>query len=116
MRRYSLRKMSPILIVITLLVIIITPTTLQPSLATVNLSANTTTTDIKYNSFTLTPSNQSSLADKTNVTLRGTFIRIPDEKGIGNWRLLLQPALDELNRRRPDMNIQIEYIDPGNEP
>jgi multiple sugar transport system substrate-binding protein len=116
MRRYYFLKISPIVIVITLLVIIITPTTLQPSLATANLSANTTTTDIKYNSFTLTPSNQSSLADKTNVTLRGTFIRIPDEKGIGNWRLLLQPALDELNRRRPDMNIQIEYIDPGNEP
>src|SRR5215204_4291556 len=117
MRRYYFLKISPILIVITLLVIIITPTTLQPSLATANLSANTTTTDIKYNSLTLAPSNQSSsIADKTNVTLRGTFIRIPDEKGIGNWRLLLQPALDELNRRHPDMNIQIEYIDPGNEP
>jgi multiple sugar transport system substrate-binding protein len=116
MRRHSLLKMSPILIVITLLMIIITPTTLQPSLATANLTANITTTDIKYNSLTLAPSNQSSLADKTNVTLRGTFIRVPDEKGIWNWGLLLQPALDELNRRHPDMNIQIEYIDPGNEP
>ena len=120
MRRYYFLKISPIVIVITLMMVIIAaPTTLQPSLATLNLSANTTTTtDIKYNSSTLAPSNQSSssLADKTNVTLRGTFIRIPDEKGIWNWRLLLQPALDELNRRRPDMNIQIEYIDPGNEP
>src|SRR5215212_2614252 len=29
----------------------------------------------------------------------------------GRWNQLLQPALDELNRRHPDMNIQIEYIE-----
>jgi multiple sugar transport system substrate-binding protein len=99
------------------MIIITTPTTiLQPSLATAatNLSANTTTTtttDTQYNSFTLVPSNQSStssLVDKTNVTLRGLLTDLGDP---GRWNQLLQPALDELNRRHPDMNIQIEYTD-----
>ncbi|MFL6484121.1 MAG: hypothetical protein ACJ70Z_05340, partial [Nitrososphaera sp.] len=100
--------------------IITTPTILQPTLATtaINLSANTTTantttattTYTKNNTFTLIPSNQSStsLADKTNVTLRG---HLTDLGAPGRWKELLQPALDELSRRHPDMNIQIEYTD-----
>src|ERR671919_1134219 len=101
MRRYCIRKMSPIVIVIALLVIIITPTTLQPSLATAN--------------YTIVPSNQttSTVVDKTNVTLRGLLTDLGDP---GRWNQLLQPALDELNRRHPDMNIQIEYTySPQNE-
>ena len=91
-------------------IIITTPTILQPILGTANLSSNNTAST-EYNSFTLVPSNQSStstssLSSKTNVTLRGIF----DDLGVpGSWNLLLQPALDELNRRHPDMNIQIEY-------
>jgi multiple sugar transport system substrate-binding protein len=112
MRRYFIRKMrSPILIVITLLVIIVTPTTLQPSLATTN-----STTDIPDNQFfkmtVMSNQSTSTVGDKTNVTLRGIFNTIPDERGFGNWKQLLQPALDELNRRHPDMNIQIEYTEP----
>jgi multiple sugar transport system substrate-binding protein len=117
-QQYCIAKRGRVVIVIALLIIIITtPTTiLQPALATAatNLSANTTTsitTDTKYNSFTLVPSNQSStssLADKTNVTLRGLLTDLGDP---GRWNQLLQPALDELNRRHPDMNIQIEYTD-----
>jgi multiple sugar transport system substrate-binding protein len=102
---------SPILIVITLLVIIVTPTTLQPSLATTN-----STTDIPDNQFfkmtVISNQSTSTVGDKTNVTLRGIFNTIPDERGFGNWKQLLQPALDELNRRHPDMNIQIEYTEP----
>ena len=48
------------------------------------------------------------LLDKTNVTLRGLFTDLANP---GRWNQLLQPALDELNRRHPDMNIQIEYAD-----
>jgi hypothetical protein len=101
--------MRPILIVITLLGAIITPTTLQPSVAT----ANYTTADTPDNQFfhmTVT-SNQSTstVGDKTNVTLRGIFDIVPNDQGFGNWNLMLQPALDELNRRHPEMNIQIEY-------
>src|SRR5919108_667054 len=98
MRRYCIRKMSPIVIVVALLVMIfITPTTWQPSLATAN--------------YTLVPSNQttSTVVDKTtNVILRGIFDDIGES---GLWNQLLQPALDELNRRHPDMNIRIEYTD-----
>jgi multiple sugar transport system substrate-binding protein len=102
--QYCIPKMSPV--VIALLMIIITPTILQPALATANIPSNTTT---QYNSYTLVPSNQSStLLDKTNVTLRGLFTDLGDP---GRWNQLLQPALDELNRRHPDMNIQIEYAD-----
>ena len=104
-------------VVTALIIIIITPTTiLQPILATTatNLPpTNTTTYDdnnsgYNNNSFTLVPSNQSSVLDKTNVTLRGLFTDLANP---GRWNQLLQPALDELNRRHPDMNIQIEYAD-----
>jgi multiple sugar transport system substrate-binding protein len=105
-------------VVIALITIIITPTTiLQPTLATTatNLPPTNTTTyddnNSEYNnnySFTLVPSNQSSVLDKTNVTLRGLFTDLANP---GRWNQLLQPALDELNRRHPDMNIQIEYAD-----
>ncbi|HZA48887.1 MAG TPA: extracellular solute-binding protein, partial [Nitrososphaera sp.] len=110
-------KGSPVTTALLMIIIIATPTTiLQPALgtATTNLSTNTTTTitttDIEYNSITLVPLNQSStsLVDKTNVTLSGLFNVHNDP---GNWNQLLQPALDELNRRHPDMNIQIEYDD-----
>jgi multiple sugar transport system substrate-binding protein len=101
------------LVVITALlmtIIITTPTILQPILGTANLSSNNTAST-EYNSFTLVPSNQSStstssLSSKTNVTLRGIFDDLGEP---GSWNLLLQPALDELNTRHPDMNIQIEY-------
>jgi ABC-type glycerol-3-phosphate transport system substrate-binding protein len=102
-------------VVIALITIIITPIILQSALATAatNLPpTNTTTTNVEnnseYNSFTLVPSNQSSVLDKTNVTLRGLFTDLANP---GRWNQLLQPALDELNRRHPDMNIQIEYAD-----
>ena len=112
MRQYCVRRMSPVVIVITLLVIIVTPTTLQPSVATTN---NTTadTQDNPFSHMTVT-SNQSTstVGDKTNVTLRAIFATVPNELGIGNWNLILQPALDELNRRHPEMNIQIEYAEP----
>jgi multiple sugar transport system substrate-binding protein len=115
MRQYYVRRMSPVVIVITLLVIIVTPTTLQPSVAT----TNNTTADTPDNPFfhmTVT-SNQSTstVGDKTNVTLRAIFATVPNELGIGNWNLILQPALDELNRRHPEMNIQIEYAEPYGE-
>jgi multiple sugar transport system substrate-binding protein len=97
------------------MIIIITPTILQPALTTSsNLSANTTNPDdAGYNSFTLIPSNQSttsvlSSVEKTNVTLKGLFNVQVDP---GRWNQLLQPALDELNRRHPDMNIQLEYTE-----
>jgi len=104
-------------VVIALITIIITPTTiLEPTLATTAtnlLPTNTTTYDdnnseYNNNSFTLVPSNQTSVLDKTNVTLRGLFTDLDNP---GRWNQLLQPALDELNRRHPDMNIQIEYAD-----
>ena len=101
-----------------MIVIIATPTILQPALGTTttNLSTNTTTTTAtEYNSFILVPLNQSStsLSDKTNVTLRGLFNVQIDP---GRWNQLLLPALDELNRRHPDMNIELEYTDfPYNE-
>jgi multiple sugar transport system substrate-binding protein len=113
---YCISKMS--LVAIALLVIIIASTILQPALATASLPLNTTTSAPKerapspyteYNSFTLVPSNQSStLLNKTNVTLKGLFTDLAKP---GRWNQLLQPALDELNRRHPDMNIQIEYDD-----
>jgi multiple sugar transport system substrate-binding protein len=101
------------------MIIIITPTILQPTLATTatNLSANTTITttanDAAYSSFTLVPSNQStsissSSEEKHNVTLRGLFNIQVDP---GRWNQLLQPAIDELNRRNPDMNIELEYTE-----
>jgi multiple sugar transport system substrate-binding protein len=113
--QYCIAKTGPVVIVIValLMIIITAPTILQPALTTANLSANITTdTGNNNNSFTLFPSNQSrsvsSLVDKTNVTLRGLFTDLADP---GRWNQLLQPALDELNRRHPDMNIQIQYTD-----
>jgi multiple sugar transport system substrate-binding protein len=108
MSYYCIAKMN--LVVITALlttIIITTPTISQPTLGTANLSSNSTTST-EYNSSTLIPSNQSStsLLGKTNVTLRGIFTDLGDP---GRWNQLLQPALDELNRRHPDMNIELEY-------
>jgi multiple sugar transport system substrate-binding protein len=106
-------------VVIALITIVITPTFLQPTLATADTNLppiNSTTYDdnnSEYNSFTLVPSNQSSVLEKTNVTLRGLFTDLANP---GRWNQLLQPALDELNRRHPDMNIQLEHTDfPYNE-
>jgi multiple sugar transport system substrate-binding protein len=117
--QYCIAKTGPVVIVIALLMIIITtPTTiLQSTLATSTdfpSSNNTITTFPEYNSsFTLVPSNRSTttsaLLDKTtNVTLRGIFDDLGEP---GAWNELLQPALDELSRRHPDMNIQIQYDD-----
>src|ERR687896_503240 len=116
MKRYLIRKMNPILIVMTLLLIIVTPPISHPSLVTAN---NTTTADTQDNEFfhmTVT-SNQSTstVGDKTNVTLRANLVTIPNPQGIGNWNHTLQLALDELNRRHPEMNIQIDYSEPYNE-
>src|SRR5829696_425410 len=85
--------MSPVVIAL-VMIIITTSTVLQPVLAS--------------NSITLVPSNQSStsLPGKTNVTLRGLFTDLGES---GRWNQLLLPALDELNRRHPDMNIELEY-------
>src|SRR5919106_6540279 len=117
MRRYCIHKMSPIVIVITLLVIIVTPTTLQPSVATSNDTTTADTPDASLFHMTVA-SNQSTtstVGDKTNVTLRAILVTIPNERGFGNWNHTLQAALDELNRRHPEMNIQIEYAEPYTE-
>src|ERR671919_542747 len=113
MSRYCVPKMGSI--AIALLTIIIMPPILQPALATAtNLPpANTIIYDDNNNEFnnsvTVLSSNQSgTLLDKTSVTLRGLFTDLANP---GRWNQLLQPALDELNRRHPDMNIQIEYDD-----
>ena len=113
MNQYCISGMYPVLIA--LITIIITPTILQSALATASTNlppTNTTSYDdnnSQYNSVTLVPSNQSSaLLDKTNVTLRGLFTDLGES---GRWIELLQPALDELNRRHPNMNIQLEYTD-----
>jgi multiple sugar transport system substrate-binding protein len=109
---YCIAKMNLVVITALLMIIIITtPTILQPILGTANLSSSNTTSTEYNSSFTLVPSNQStisttSLSDKSNVILRGLFDHLGEP---GSWNLLLQPALDELNRRHPDMNIQIEY-------
>jgi multiple sugar transport system substrate-binding protein len=108
MSYYCIAKMNLVVITALLMTIIITtPTISQPTLGTANLSSNSTTST-EYNSSTLIPSNQSStsLLGKTNVTLRGIFTDLGDP---GRWNQLLQPALDELNRRHPDMNIELEY-------
>ena len=110
MSQYCIRNMSPFVVIITLLVIIITPTTLQPSLATANNTGDTPDA-LSSNMITYVPSNQSTstLADKTNVTLRGLFNTA--DPGARNWDQLLQPGLDELNRRHPDMNIELQYTE-----
>jgi multiple sugar transport system substrate-binding protein len=109
--QYCHYGITPIAIV--LMAIVITPTILQSTIAiaTTNLPHTNITRDDGnngYNSFTLVPSNQSSVIDKTNVTLRGLFTDLANP---GRWNQLLLPALDELNRRHPDMNIQLEYTD-----
>jgi multiple sugar transport system substrate-binding protein len=108
---------SPVTTALLMIIIITAPTTiLQSGLATAtdfpSSNNNITTTFTEPNhSFTLVPSNQSTTTNAlfnktTSVTLRGIF----DDLGeTGAWNALLQPALDELNRRHPDMNIQIEY-------
>jgi multiple sugar transport system substrate-binding protein len=117
--QYCIAKTGAVVVILLMMMSITTPTILQPALATAtNLSANRATTDdTGYNTFTLVPSNQStsisSFVDKKNVTLRGMFDDLGEP---GGWNQLLQTALDELNRRHPDMNIQIEYTDfPYNE-
>src|SRR5918992_5344934 len=109
--QYCLQGITPIAIV--LMAIVITPTILQSTIATAttNLPHSNITRDDNNNeynnSFTVVPSNQSStLLDKTNVTLRGLFTDLANP---GRWIQLLQPALDELNRRHPDLNIELEY-------
>ena len=119
MSQHSIASISPAVVVvaIALMIIIITSSILQPVLTTGTDSVPTNTTsyddynnNFEYNSITLAQSNQSniSLHDKTNVTLGGLFTDLGDP---GRWNKLLQPALNELNRRHPDMNIQIEYTD-----
>src|SRR5918998_3588765 len=111
--QYCLQGITPIAIV--LMAIVITPTILQSIIATyttdlppTNITQDDSNSEYN-NSFTLVPSNQSStLLDKTNVTLRGLFTDLGDP---GRWIQLLQPALDELNTRHPDMNIELEYTD-----
>jgi multiple sugar transport system substrate-binding protein len=125
MRLHRISSMAPV--TIALLAIMITPTTvLQPALATADLPSHAAGGDdlLNYNenngsnnntSETRLLSNQSdTLVNQTNVvTLRGLFTDLGDP---GRWNDLLQPALNELNRRHPDMNIQIEYSDfPYNE-
>ncbi|MFL6512424.1 MAG: hypothetical protein ACJ70X_05695, partial [Nitrososphaera sp.] len=115
MSQHSIASIGPAVAVvaaIALMMIIITSSILQPVLTTGtdSLPTNTTSYDdynnnIEYNSTMLAQSNQSniSLHDKTNVTLGGLFTDLGDP---GRWNKLLQPALNELNRRHPDMNIQ----------
>src|SRR3712207_1201741 len=111
--QYYLRSIN--LIAIVLMTIVIAPTILQSTIATAttNLPHSNITRDDNNNeynnSFTVVPSNQSSaLLDKTNVTLRGLFTDLGDP---GRWIQLLQPALDELNTRHPDLNIELAYTD-----
>ena len=107
--QYCHHGITPIAIV--LMAIVITPTILHSTVATATTNLPHTNmihddSNNEYNSFTLVPSNQSSVLDKTNVTLRGLFTDLGDP---GRWIQLLQPALDELNTRHPDMNIELEY-------
>jgi multiple sugar transport system substrate-binding protein len=118
-QQYCIVKTSPAIITLLMISIITSSSILEPALATaVNLPSNNATTyqdnntNTEYNSFTLVASNQSSsstLLDRTNVTLTGIFGGLEDAPGRWKWNLLLQPALDELNRRHPDMNIQLKY-------
>ena len=108
MNRYCISKISPV--VIALIIVIITPTILQPALATADLLLNTTSAPEggtpPYSTLVTSDQSTSTSLDKTNVILRGLFTDLGEP---GRWRQLLQPALDELNRRHPDMNIQLEY-------
>jgi multiple sugar transport system substrate-binding protein len=87
----------------------------QPALTTAtnlpltNIPISDDIGDDYNNTVTVLSSNQSgTLLDKANVTLRGLFTDLANP---GRWNQLLQPAIDELNRRHPDMNIQMEYDD-----
>jgi multiple sugar transport system substrate-binding protein len=101
---------------IMLLIIITTPIILHPILATTTattLSDKTTTTyNNGYSSFTLLPSIQStgisSSLEKNNVTLVGLVDTLGDS---ANWIQLFQPALNELNKLHPDMNIHLQYTE-----
>jgi multiple sugar transport system substrate-binding protein len=107
--------MGSIVIAITLLVIIVTPTTLQPSVATTNYTTADTPDNPFFHMTVASNQSRSTIGDKTNVTLRAILVTIPNEDGIGNWNSTLQSALDELNRRHPEMNMQIDYAEPYNE-
>jgi len=115
MSQYSVSKLSPA--VLALIILIVTSTILQPALATDDLLLNTTSAPEggtpPHSTLVTSDLSASTSLDKTNVTLRGLFTDLGEP---GRWRQLLQPALDELNRRHPDMNIQIEYnASPYNE-
>jgi multiple sugar transport system substrate-binding protein len=114
-KQFSIVKTGLVVLIIALLMIIITThTILQPALATTTiLSTDNTTTDTEYSASTVVLSNQStsissSQTDRADVTLRGLFTDLGEP---GRWNQLLQPALDELNRRHPDMNVKLEYTD-----
>ena len=119
-QQYCIVKTSLAAVIALLMISIMTTSSiLEPALGTaVNLPSNNATTyqdnntNTEYNSFTLVASNQSSpstLLARTNVTLTGIFGGLEDAPGRWKWNLLLQPALNELNRRHPDMNIQLKY-------
>jgi multiple sugar transport system substrate-binding protein len=120
--RACIPNRCPVAIVIALIAIILAPTILQSALATpanlppTNITTTATTSHVannnEYTTFTLVPSNQSStlLGEKTNVTLRGLFTDLGDP---GRWVHLLQPALDELNKRHPDRSQILNRISNG---
>lgn len=119
--KYSICNKATVVGLMILLIIITIPIILHPALAT-NISTNlsderTTSYNNEYNSFTLLPSIQSSgtssLSEKNNVTLVGLFDNLG---GSGDWNQLFQTALDELNKRHPEMNIHLQYTEfPYNE-
>jgi multiple sugar transport system substrate-binding protein len=108
MSQYGVSKLSPA--VLALMTLIVTSTILQPALATDDLLLNTTSAPeggTPPHSTLVTPDQSTSTTlDKTNVTLRGLLNQQIDS---GSWNRMLQPALDELNRRHPDMNIELDY-------
>ncbi|MDQ4101533.1 MAG: extracellular solute-binding protein, partial [Thermoproteota archaeon] len=113
------RWSSSVVVIVLSALITITPfTILKPAVASHDDSPKFNTTSSDPNNgerrpLALLSSNQTSVSNKTNVTLSGLFTDLGDP---GRWTHLLQPALDELNRRHPDMSIQIEYSDfPYNE-
>ncbi len=46
------------------------------------------------------------LTNKTSITLKALLDNLGDP---GRWNNILQPALNELNRRHPEMNIHLQY-------
>ena len=102
----SMLKISAV--VLSFQLIIMTPVALQPAFGLGGTERAVDDID-KSNTVILVPSNQSSTSSsRTNVTLKGLFDNLDNP---GRWNRLLQPALDELSRRHPDMNIQIEYTE-----